>query len=138
MADGAAVNLSVRWEVIYCYKCGIGFAVGASIRSDWLDKGTTFYCPNGHNQHYTESNVQKLEKQLAQERKFKEWAQQDARNQAESRRLTERRLKAQRGVATRLRNRIAAGACPCCRQKFPDLKAHMAEKHPDYATKERV
>lgn len=136
MSDGAVLNINQKFEVIYCYKCNIGFAVSASIRRRWSDAGDNFYCPNGHIQHYTESDVQKLEKQLAQETKRKEWAEQDAIRQRERADTNEKRRISQKAATTRLRNRAKAGVCPCCTRSFKQLAAHMSNKHPDFKPEE--
>jgi len=57
-----------------------------------------------------------------------------ARNrQRERAERTERRLSAQKGVTTRIKNRVANGVCPCCKRSFTDLRRHMETKHPKYA-----
>lgn len=48
-------------------------------------------------------------------------------------RQNERRLAATKGVVTRIKNRVGKGVCPCCKRTFPNLGAHMSEKHPDWA-----
>lgn len=132
MNDGAALNINQRFEVIYCYKCSIPFAVPANIRSQWVDGGDSFYCPHGHRQSYTESTTQKLEKQLAHEKKLKEWAQHDAENSRKAASKAERQRRAQKGVVTKLKNRAKAGVCPCCTRTFKQLAAHMKNKHPEF------
>lgn len=42
-------------------------------------------------------------------------------------------MHAARGQVTRLKNRAAAGVCPCCNRTFHQLVRHMAAKHPDFA-----
>ena len=37
-----------------------------------------------------------------------------------------------RGVATRMKNRIKVGVCPCCNRTFQDLAKHMASQHKDF------
>lgn len=132
MRDGLAIEINTRFEVIYCYECKIPFAVPAVIRADWQQNGENFYCPNGHIQHYTESDVQRLNKklkreqeQLELERKRTQWAQQAARN-------AENRRRAEKAAKTRIKNRVAKGVCPCCNRSFPNLHRHMETKHPDY------
>ena len=131
MTDGAALKISQQFEVIYCCNCKIAFAVPADIRRRWLDDGSYFYCPNGHSQHYSENSVAKLEKQLASERKRREWAQQEAARQREQAEESERRRIAQKAATTRLRNRAKSGLCPCCNRHFNQLEAHMKNKHPE-------
>jgi len=67
MNEGHAINISTKFEVIHCCKCGIPFAVPERIRRMWLESGDSFYCPNGHRQAYCDSAVKKLEKRLQQE-----------------------------------------------------------------------
>ena len=136
MSDGAAVLQTLRFETIHCCKCGMTFAVPADIRSRWQASGSFFYCPAGHSQHYSESQVQKLEKQLSAERKYKEWAEQDARNQRIYREQAERKVIGQKAAKTRLRNRIKNGVCPCCTRSFANLRAHILTKHPEFQPSE--
>lgn len=125
MSEGIALQITQNFETICCYKCQILFAVPAQSRRRWIDSGESFYCPNGHSQHYTESTVQKLEKQLAQQKKRTEWARQEAEE-------NKRKAAAQKGQVTKLKNRAKAGVCPCCKRHFKQLEAHMQNKHPDF------
>lgn len=43
-----------------------------------------------------------------------------------------RQLAAQKGVTTRIKNRIANGVCPCCQRTFKNLARHMKGQHPNY------
>jgi hypothetical protein len=130
--EGLAVNLQHNFQIISCYKCQALFAVPEAVRQRWLDSGDSFFCPAGHSQHYTESNIQKLQKQLEREKREKEWAQTNARAEREARQQTERRLIARKGVTTRLRNRIKNGVCPCCTRTFMNLQQHMKSQHPEF------
>lgn len=132
MTDGATLSIVQRFEVIYCYSCRCPFAVPADIRARWREDGANFYCPNGHVQHYTESDIQRLQKQLEREKRDKEWAQRNAASEREARERTERRLSAANGAKTKLRNRIKNGVCPCCTRSFTNLAAHMKTKHPEF------
>lgn len=130
--DGYSLEIKQNFEIIYCCKCGIPFAVPASIREDWTKTGESFYCPNGHSQHYSESEVSKLEKELQRERKRKEWAERQATIATQQAEYAERRRRAQKAVNTKLKKRIGAGVCPCCNRTFKQLAQHMENKHPDY------
>ena len=112
-----------------CYSCGITFAVPETWNNKRLEDGKSFWCPNGHQQHYTKTEVQILRERLEMERKNAEfWRQQKA--------AIERSASALRGQATKLRKRLANGVCPCCKRSFPDLHRHMTTKHPEYAESE--
>ena len=108
-----------------CFACGVLFAMTEEFRAQRLkerERGS-FYCPNGHAQHYlgksdaekareAEQHVEELRLRLAAER--------------DQRIATERELK-------RHQKRATAGACPCCNRTFVQLARHMKTKHPDFA-----
>lgn len=135
MNEGQAVNLWDTFETITCFKCGITFAVPASVRRRWLDSGDSFYCPNGHSQHYTESTVEKQKKEIERLRKEKEWAEQAKYNALDQADHAERRASAMKGVNTKIKKRIGNGVCPCCNRTFKNLASHMETKHPKYKGK---
>jgi hypothetical protein len=132
MTDGAALQIQQRFEVIYCCNCSMPFAVPGTIRGTWIDQGTTFYCPVGHSQHYTETTVQKLRKEIENADRRAKWHAENAANERAARERTERRLSAAKGQQTKLRNRVKHGVCPCCTRTFSNLQRHMANQHPEF------
>lgn len=54
----------------------------------------------------------------------------------QSLKYVKRSLVAHKGHTTRLKNRIAAGVCPCCQRTFQNLARHMKCKHPKYTLNE--
>lgn len=84
------------------------------------------YCPLGH------SWIRSGKSETQREREARERA--EAREQALRDQLeaSERQARAYKGHATRLRNRAAAGVCPCCTRTFQNLQRHMASKHPTF------
>lgn len=94
--------------------------------------GRTFYCPNGHKLTFGDNELDKLKKQLAREETRRAQAQAYASDQRERANATERRLSAQKGVTTRLKNRVSKGVCPCCNRHFVDLERHMKGQHPEF------
>lgn len=125
MNEGAVLNLSMRFEVITCYKCGTPFAVPADVRARWQANGEYFCCPFGHSQHYSESTENRLRKQLESARRGAELARRQ-RDRAEN------SARALRGHLTRQKKRHAAGTCPCCQRTFSNLRRHMEGQHADY------
>lgn len=107
-----------------CCRCGVEFA--SPVISERRADGNFFYCPNGHSQHFTETEATTLRKQLERTQRDLEWA----RSQRET---TEKRLSAQRGLTTKAKNKLArvhAGVCPECNRSFSQLAEHMKQKHP--------
>jgi len=99
-----------------------------------------FYCPNGHQQHYTgKSEADKLREQLDAERRQRQRAEQSvamhaddakaARDEAEHQR---RRANGYKGHAAKITKRAKAGVCPCCNRHFTALERHMSTQHPDF------
>ena len=80
---------------------------------------------------FTEPRLKKLKREVRFLEKKNEYWRTRARKE-------ERRTAAYKGVATRIRNRVARGECPSCNQSFADLAKHMAEEHPEYAEAEEA
>jgi hypothetical protein len=129
------IAVDVGYSPITCFKCGITFAVPTHYQVKRLEDGESFWCPNGHSQAYCESTVKRLEREKAKLVAQLDQRKAEAEHFREERDATERRLKATKGVVTRIKNRVAGGICPCCDKGFADLRDHMREAHPDYEHK---
>lgn len=113
--------------------CGIQHAVPQSLIDEQRrqfnrgQKQIGIYCPLGH------TWVRVGETETEREKKRRERA--EARETALRDQLaaSERQKAAYKGQATRLRNRAAAGVCPCCTRSFQNLQRHMASQHPTFA-----
>lgn len=130
---------TVQMTDLECSACGMPFCISADFERRRREDGQKFFCPSGHHNVYTESELDRVRKQLAiKDREIENRIKQTEREKAAhdqtktELRETERRRRAAKGVATRLKNRINAGTCPCCDQAFPDLHQHMTEAHPDF------
>lgn len=123
---GYALSIGVELEFVTeeCCVCHVIFAVTTAHNDRLRAKGELFYCPNGHSQRYTETTVQKLQKQLDAQKAQTE-LQRQLRVEAEKRTI------AQRGLVTKLQKRIHAGVCPHCQRTFSQLAKHMQSKHPE-------
>lgn len=128
-----AILFEIQFSITYCCHDGCGVPIALpreymdSISKDGAQRGRSFYCYNGHRQHFTgEPEAEKLKRQL------------DAANTAiafarRQRDRNERQARAFKGQVTRIRNRVGNGVCPCCNRSFENLQRHMKTKHPDYA-----
>lgn len=116
-----------------CWKCGITFAIPERFQRTCQDKGHSWFCPHGHEAIYTETRVQKLERKLNQEIASHDRTRTILTHSRERTSDAKRRVAAQKGVATKLRKRASAGACPCCNRSFTNLQRHMKTKHPNYS-----
>lgn len=120
---------------VTCCNCGCLFGMAQSLNS-WFraDADRWFYCPRGHKQHYSNENND-LEKLRLERNRLKQGQAQlydQIRDEQLGREAAERRARAMKGVATRMKNRVKRGVCPCCNRTFADLARHMAGQHPDF------
>lgn len=105
-----------------CCNCGVLFAMTEDYQRKRRNERDSFYCPNGHGQHYTgPTDTDRLKQAVA-----RETALQDQLGAAV------REAEQTRATLLRDRQRFANGACPCCNRYFDNVRRHMATKHPDY------
>lgn len=118
----------------HCCECGVPMALDAETYSVLKRSGANFYCPHGHPQHFPRGKTveQKLRDELTEERRRRERAEQRIAMEQDERKAIERKLAAQKGQTTRLKNRAKAGVCPCCNRTFKQLAAHMKSQHPEF------
>lgn len=133
MSDVARIPLTIWGTPVACCNCGIVFVVEQTVYMRWrADAAQWFHCPNGHKQHYAETTVEKLQKELERTRRNVEFHKNNAAAERLARERTQRRLTATRGAKTRLANRIKNGVCPCCHRTFQNLMRHMSTQHPKF------
>jgi hypothetical protein len=127
MSTPAIVTGPIALTGKICGECGISYAITEGFEAAKRTDGKLWYCPNGHRWFYPqgEAEVDRLKRELAQ-------AEIRARAEAGRRKMAENSSRALRGHITRIKHRIAAGVCPCCRRTFQDLARHMKDQHPDY------
>ena len=126
------VTVSVKLIQMECGECGSIFGVSESKYDRCKQRGEGWYCPNGHSRVFAESEIQRLEKKLAKERENTEWhRKQNQRISAELEHVEAQR-RAQVGVTTKLKKRLANGVCPCCNRSFANLARHMKGQHPGF------
>lgn len=129
----SSISISVNLTEFSCGECGGVYAINERYRLQRYEKGGFWHCPYCQcSWGYCESEVDRQKKELEKERQRRKWAE-----DAEAKRRTQianlqKQLSAQKGVNTRMKNRAAAGVCPCCNRTFKQLAAHMKNKHPDF------
>ena len=114
-------------EFITCYKCGIYFGLPDHYLKCRREDKADFWCPNGHQQAFTESTADKLRRERDR------LQQQMARVEEEASLARLRAEKAERATK-RLKKRTAAGTCPCCQRTFSNMAEHMKHQHPEFVS----
>lgn len=119
-------NIELATEI--CCNCSMTFAMPSNYQKRRIDDHKIFFCPAGHQQHYTgKSAEQKLRDEL--ERK----AQMLEAEQARANKMQRQRDEATR-AHMRMRTRVQNGVCPCCNRTFQNLLRHMQTEHADQPT----
>ena len=120
--------------VIHCHKCHVPFGLEQShYDRARASKDVSFFCTNGHEAIFKKSREQELEENLAMARRGRELTQNALTATRDQLEATERSLRGHKAAKTRIKNRIAAGVCPCCNRSFQNVARHMSGQHPDYA-----
>lgn len=122
------MQVTTTYTIIDCFKCGTLFALPDQVNDELVRTGRNFFCPNGHQQHYSESTEAKLKTERDRVARLNARLDQERAERA----AAERRASAARGQITKIKKRVANGVCPCCNRTFKDLGRHMSSQHPDY------
>lgn len=132
----ALLDFTTQLSTVHCYDCGIQFAFPVDVMRRRREDGKLFWCPNGHQQHFSETAVQKLERELEQEkRRAKESAERASANHARAERLW-KTYRQTSGKLSALKKRVGHGVCPACQRTVRQLARHMSTKHPGYGCNE--
>lgn len=119
-----------------CCNCHITFAMPKDLQRRCGETGGNFYCPLGHAQHYTTTEVQRLRDKLVREQNWRKDADIRAQAAQDQAQTAERSARAYKGQVTKIRKRVANGVCPCCNRTFANLARHMAGQHPGFEASE--
>lgn len=113
----------VSFSTEICCRCAMAFAMPSDYQRRRKNDHAPFYCPNGHQQHYTgPDETSKLKSELERQSQILEVERQrSARLQAEHADV--------KRAHTRMRERVFNGVCPCCNRTFQDLMRHMHTEH---------
>src|SRR4051812_3197099 len=127
------IEVATELETLTCYRtdCGILFAVPALWLQNKRRDHSDFTCPNSHSQAFLgQSREEQLQDQLKRARETAEFYQKSNRRLEDDKTRLKHQVRAQKGVATRLRNRAIAGICAFCSCEFPNVAEHVRAEHP--------
>jgi len=115
------MNVDIDFVLLVCKTCGILYYVPQTFHEERKKrKGLCWYCPNGHSWEFTETEIDKLQKQLNM--------QQDELASMES---EVRRLKNERTMLAEKLAHKGKKQCPHCSKYVVHLKRHTQKKHPE-------
>lgn len=135
------ISVTTVIEAMNCCECGLTFGLSSEFEQRRREDHRNWYCPNGHPQHFPGKTRLEQERDAARElaqreARRRELAERRANNAEQDADNSRRSAAAYKGWATRVRNRIKNGVCPCCNRSFSNVRRHMASQHPDYKVPE--
>lgn len=100
----------------------------------------TFYCGHGHSMCFAQGESEETKLRRERARLAQRIAERDdtIRMERGLRENAERSAAAQKGLVTRIKNRVGHGVCPCCNRTFSDLARHMKSKHDGYTKPDAI
>jgi hypothetical protein len=119
-----------------CPVCFIEYAIPKALADKRRAEGGYWFCPNGHNLHFSPSEIDTLRAERDRLKQNAAYLEDRNRQLTEARNAAERQASAAKGRVTHLKNRAAAGVCPCCNRTFINLQRHMATKHAGFTVEE--
>lgn len=131
-------QVSVQIDAVWC-DCGVPYGLSRRFIEARREDHATFYCPNGCSRWFPpgsstlEKKAAKLEEEKQRLERQLELTTKDRERQRNGRLLAERQRAAAKGQVTKIKNRVAAGVCPCCNRTFQNLARHIAGQHPNFA-----
>lgn len=136
MANLGNVIMAAELEVFCCGECGGQYALGKRYVEKKREQGGFWTCPYcacswGYSKSGTENA--RLKRELEEQRRRTQYEENRAARANERAEKEARRSAAARGQVTKIKRRVAKGACPACQHTFPDLHAHMETEHPEWA-----
>lgn len=114
-----------------CCNCHVYFAMPKEMVERKKEQGGSFYCPNGHGQHYTRTENEKLKGQI--ESLNRQISSKQTIIDEKNRQIDQLgySIRAQKAAKTKILNRVKNGVCPCCNRFFKSLNLHFKSKHPE-------
>jgi hypothetical protein len=116
-----------------CGGCGVYHGMPEALHRKHYKEGKKsggWRCPNGCSRIYLQGEDEIMKAEMEALRQQRDRAVQAKARVEDERDHERRRAAAMKGVATRIKNRIEKGVCPCCNRTFVDLQRHMMNKHP--------
>lgn len=116
------MQTTIILKYITCCVCITRFAMDEELYRRRREDGKGFWCPNGHDQIFTDSEIQKLKRENQALKSSEIWTQQSLDKERAAHADTKSKLR-------KTNRRIANGVCPQCHRNFANVGRHMDNKH---------
>lgn len=129
MTDTRTLLMSFTAETCCHFGCGVVFMMENGYMAERRRRGDSWYCPNGHGQHYTDTTEQRLRRELAAAEGREASVRRDLEWKVSLLKTARRSKAAIQGRLGSVLRRVHAGVCPHCRRSFQNLARHMKGQH---------
>lgn len=119
------IEMGVVLEVERCGTCGIPFAAPDYFWEQRQRDGKTWYCPNGHQRMFTETDHSRLVKTKTEVARLENLLADEQRAVSH----LVRRVADKDQEIKRMNRRAKAGVCQDCHRMFQNVARHMQIKH---------
>ena len=126
------ITKQITLESITCCTCDVMFAMPDTMMRRLKENGGYFYCPAGHCQVFSKSEIARLKEKLAEQTRIATQQAERAKQQYDRAVEAESLTKVSTDELKRIKLRLQAGVCPCCQRTFKQLARHMKAKHPQH------
>ena len=130
MTQGLTFTKTITMITEICCNCGVAFAMPSDLQEIFLNNPTkSFYCPNGHGQHYRDSKEGKLRREAEQKLMETQRLLEQKKNELADSDQIKAIMQKQLDRSIRKLKRIENGVCPDCNRHFTNLERHIKTKH---------
>lgn len=132
------VAITVQLTALTCPSCGVLYALAEPYRAKREEDGRVWYCPNGHDVLYRETEADRARKAQQRAERALRYTEEALTAERAALQGERRQHAATKGKLTRERTRTANGVCPACHRHFAALERHMKGQHPGFIAAEEV
>ncbi|WP_162987016.1 hypothetical protein [Sphingomonas paeninsulae] len=127
-----------QFVAVSCIQCKVVFGLNLNTHEVLKQSSAAFHCPHGHSMVFVkgETEADKLRRERDRLKQREAQLNDAVKHERDRRETAERSAIAYKGQATRIRNRVKAGVCPCCNRTVKQLAQHMQTQHPEFQPEE--
>lgn len=118
-------------QILTCANCGMPFGIEADLYRRLTENGGPFFCPRGHSQRFSETEVQRLKQEIENRNRRIDGLHSTITDKNEKINRLNYSNRALKSAKTKILNRVKNGVCPCCNRTFKNLQEHFKTVHPE-------
>lgn len=126
------MTATIELTQVQCGACHVMFAIPHSMLTKKQQTGDSFSCPNGCSISYKRGENERLRERAAKLESELNAARTREQLERDQKHAAELALAEESHRLARLKKRVSAGTCPCCKRTVSQLARHIKMKHPTF------